>query len=216
MTRRTLTAAVAVLVLLAGKASGQTTSGNPTSPSAQTATKPWSFTASAYTYLAPDSQNYVNPNFTADRGRLHLEARYNYEDLKTGSLWVGRNFKFGDKLTLEVTPMVAAVFGNLNGIAPGYNLSLSFWKVELFSQTEYVFDLQDRSGNFSYTWSELTYSPVDWFWTGVVVQRTKAYQSDLDTHQGLLAGFSYKKVDFTAHVFGWSEPTVVLAFAVSF
>jgi hypothetical protein len=81
-----------------------------------------------------------------------------------------------------------------------------------------VFDLQDRSGNFLYMWSELTYSPIDWFRTGLVIQRTKAYQTELDTQRGLLAGFSYKKVDFTAHVFnvGWSEPTVVLAFAVNF
>jgi hypothetical protein len=217
MTRRTLTAAVAALVLLAGKASGQT-SANPAAPSPQTATNPWSFTASAYTYLVPESQNYVNPNFTADRGWLHLEARYNYESLKAGSLWVGRNFQVGDKLALGVTPMVGAVFGDLNGIAPGYNLSLSYWKVEFSSQTEYVFDLQDRSGNFSYTWSELTYSPVDWFRTGLVIQRTKAYQTELDTQRGLLAGFSYKKVDFTAHVFnvGWTDPTVVLAVVVNF
>ena len=218
MTRRILKAVVAVLFLLGGKASGQTTSSGPAVPPAQTVTNPWSFTASAYTYLVPESQNYVNPNFTADRGWFHFEARYNYEALRAGSLWVGRNFQFGDKLALEVTPMVGAVFGDLNGIAPGYNLSLSFWKVELFSQTEYVFDLQDRSGNFFYTWSELTYSPVDWFRTGLVVQRTKAYQTDFDLQRGLLAGFSYKKVDFTAHVFnvGWTDPTVVLAVGVNF
>ena len=217
MTRRILTAVAAVLFLLGGKAWGQTSSG-ATAPSPQTAANPWSFSASAYTYLVPDSENYVNPSFTADRGRLHLEARYNYEAIRAGSLWVGHNFQVGDKLTLELTPMVGAVFGDLNGIAPGYNLSLSCWKLELFSQTEYVFDLQDRSGNFLYTWSELTYSPVDWFRTGLVVQRTKAYQTDLDTQRGLLAGFSYKKVDFAAHVFnwGWTDPTVVLSVAVNF
>jgi hypothetical protein len=217
MSRRTLGHVAAVLVLLAAKASGQT-SGSAIAPSPPTATNPWSFSASAYTYLVPDSQNYVNPNFTADRGRLHLEARYNYESLRAGSLWAGHNFRFGDKLAFELTPMVGAVFGDLNGIAPGYNLALSWWKLELFSQTEYVFDLQDSSGNFFYTWSELTYSPVDWFRTGLVVQRTKAYQTELDTQRGVLAGFSYKKVDFAAHVFnlGWSDPTVVLSLAVNF
>ena len=218
MARSTLTTVVAALVLLAGNASGQTTSSSPTAPAPQTPMNPWSFNASAYTYLVPDSQNYVNPNFTADRGWFHLEARYNYEALKAGSLWVGYNFQVGSKLALEVTPMVGAVFGDLNGIAPGYNLSLSFWRVELSSQSEYVFDVQDRSGNFFYTWSELTYSPVDWFRTGLVVQRTKAYQTELDIQRGLLAGFSYKKVDFTTHVFnfGWTDPTVVLAVAVNF
>jgi hypothetical protein len=215
---RALTALSAALVFLTANALGQTAPGTPQGTSPEPTTNPWAFNASAYTYLLPDDRNYVNLNFTADRSWLHLEARYNYEAQKAGSMWVGRNFSFGDKLTLEVTPMIGGVFGDLNGIAPGYNLSLSYWKVELSSQSEYVFDLEDRSGNFFYTWSELTYSPVDWFRTGLVVQRTKAYETELDIQRGLLAGFSYKKIDFTAHVFnfGWTDPTVVLAVGVNF
>ena len=49
--------------------------------------KRWSFSGSAYTYFVPDSHEYVQPTFTADRGWLHLETRYNYEDLETGSAW---------------------------------------------------------------------------------------------------------------------------------
>ena len=56
----------------------------------------WSFSASAYTYAVPDDSNYVQPTFTADRGWLHLEARYNYEALDTGSAWIGYNFS-GDE-----------------------------------------------------------------------------------------------------------------------
>jgi len=215
---RTLTVLSAALVFLAANASGQITPGTPTAPSPEPTTNPWSFNATAYTYLLPDDRNFVNPNFTADRSWLHLEARYNYEAQKAGSLWLGRNFSFGEKLVLAVTPMVGGVFGDLNGIAPGYNLSLSYWKVELSSQSEYVFDLESRSGNFFYTWSELTVSPVDWFRAGLVVQRTKAYETELDIQRGLLAGFSYKKVDFAVHVFnfGWTDPTVVLAVGVNF
>jgi hypothetical protein len=70
-----LTAVAAAAVLLAVNASGQTTSSLP-GPSPEAATDSWSFTASAYTYLVPDSQNYVKPNLAADRGWLHPEARY--------------------------------------------------------------------------------------------------------------------------------------------
>jgi len=215
---RTLAAVAAALVLLADHASGQATTSSPPGSSPQAATSPWSFTASAYAYLVADSRNYVNPNFTADRGWFHLEGRYNYEAFKAGSLWVGRNFKAGEKLGLAVTPMVGGVFGDLTGIALGYNLSLSYAKVELSSQCEYVFDTQDRSRNFFYTWSELSYSPLDWFRAGLVVQRTKVYKTDLNIQRGLLAGFSYKKLDFTTYVFnfGWTDPTVVLAVGVNF
>jgi len=218
MMARSLAAMIAATLLMASRMSGQAPSSPPPSPSPVADENSWSYTASLFTYVLPDSDNYVNPNFTADHGGLHLEARYNYEAQKAGSLWVGHNFTVGDKLALAVTPMVGGVFGNLAGVAPGCNWSLSYWKLELSSQNEYVFDLREKSGNFLYTWSELSYSPVEWFRTGMVVQRTKAYQTDFDVQRGLFAGFSYKRLDFATYVFnfGWTDPTVVVSVAVNF
>ncbi len=180
--------------------------------------KAWSFGASAYTYIVPDSREYVQPTFTADHKWLHLEARYNYENLETGSAWVGYNFGGGEKLEWEFTPMLGGVFGNTTGVAPGYRGSLSWWKLGLYSEGEYVIDAGTRSGNFFYTWSELTFSPVDWLRLGLVAQRTKAYHTDLDIQRGFLVGVSYKSIDFTTYVFnlGWTDPTVVLALGVKF
>ena len=180
--------------------------------------KEWDFYASVYGYLVPESRDYVNPNFTADHGALHLEARYNYEALETGSVWVGYNLNFGEKLTFEIAPMLGGVFGDLTGIAPGYSLLLSYSRFALSSQSEYFFDPGNSSENFFYTWSELTYSPWDWLRAGMVVQRTKAYKSDLDIQRGFLVGVTYKRVDFTTHVFnlGWTDPTVVLAMGFTF
>src|ERR1043166_8855569 len=61
----------------------------------------WSFSAYATTYVVPDFQEYVQPTFTADRDWLHLEARYNYENLHTSSMWLGYNFSGGEKLEWE-------------------------------------------------------------------------------------------------------------------
>src|SRR5262245_2731577 len=85
----------------------------------------WSFSTSVSAYFVPDSPDYVSPVFMADRGRLHLEARYNYEALETASLWAGCNFSFGEKLVFEITPMLGAVFGDMRGVAPGCRFSLS-------------------------------------------------------------------------------------------
>ena len=79
----------------------------------------WDYAFSAATYLVRNDREYVNPTFTADRNWLHLEARYNYEALKTGSLWLGYNFSLGEKLTLEATPMVGGVFGDITGFSCG-------------------------------------------------------------------------------------------------
>ena len=180
--------------------------------------KAWSLSVSAYTYIVPDSRDYVQPTLTADRGWLHLEARYNYEALDTGSAWVGYNFSGGEKLAWEFTPMLGGVFGDTAGIAPGYKGSLSWWKLELYSEGEYVFDTRESSDSFFYNWSELSVSPVDWFRVGLAAQRTKLYHTDIDIQRGFLVGFSYKKVDFTTYVFnlGWTDPTVVLAVSVGF
>jgi hypothetical protein len=182
------------------------------------AERDWSFSASVYTYIVPEGDDYAQPTVTADRDWLHLEARYNYEALKTGSAWVGYNFSGGEKLAWEFTPMIGGVFGDLNGVAPGYEGSLSWWKLELYSEGEYVFDTADSSGNFFYTWSELSLAPVDWFRFGLVVQRTKVYQTDFDIQRGLLVGFSYRKVDLTTYVFNPddSQPTWVVAVALNF
>jgi hypothetical protein len=50
------------------------------------------------------------------------------------------------------------------------------------------------------------------------MQRTQAYKTDLDVQRGLLVGFTYVMLDFTAYVFnlGWDSPTIVLSSAVKF
>ena len=180
--------------------------------------KAWSFYASVYTYIATGDKTYAQPTITADRNWLHLEARYNYEDLQTGSLWVGYNFRVGDKLSLEFTPMLGGVFGDTTGLAPGYKGSVSWWKLELYSEGEYVYAPGSSADSFFYNWSELTFSPVDWFRFGIVTQRTRVYASDRDIQRGPLFGFSFRQFDLAAYVLSPDahNPTVVVAVAVQF
>jgi hypothetical protein len=179
---------------------------------------PWAFSLTATGYVVPGGPSYLSPDFSADRGWLHLEARYNYEALETGSLWAGYNFSAGKKLVLDVTPMFGGVFGDLNGVAPGYLLTLSYKRVQLYSSGEYVFDTQNRGGNFLYSWNQITYSPLKWLQVGLVSQRTRVYHTSLDVQRGVLVGFTHKKVNFTTNVFnfGWTTPTEVLSLGVNF
>jgi hypothetical protein len=193
----------------------------PVQPAAQSESSDdnaWSFSAAAYTYIVGDDDNYVQPTFTADRGWLHLEARYNYEAFDTGSAWFGYNFSGGETLAWEITPMIGGVFGDTDGVAPGYKGSLSWWKLELYSEGEHVFDAAESSDNFFYNWSELTLAPVEWFRFGLVTQRTRAYASDRDIQRGLLLGVSYKTLDLGAYFFNPDdeEPTYVISVGLSF
>lgn len=141
--------------------------------------------------------NYVQPAFTADRDWLHLEARYHYEAPDTASAWVGYNFSGGERLSWALTPMVGGVFGDTDGIAPGYKGSLSWKKLAFYSEGEYVFDAGDTADSFFFNWSELSLAPVESFRFGLVTQRTRAYKADRDIQRGLLAGFSFKKLSVT-------------------
>jgi len=178
----------------------------------------WSFAAAGYGYIVPDDESYFSPTFRADRGWVHLEARYNYEDRNTGSIWLGYNLSFGEKLVLDATPMVGGIFGNTAGVAPGYLFNLSYKKLSLYSEGEFVFDVKNDNSNFFYNWNELSYAPREWVRFGLASQRTRAYQTPLDVQRGFFAGFTYKRVDFTTYVFnaGWTDPTVVLAMGFKF
>jgi hypothetical protein len=208
---------LAPLVLLVGHGLAQTTNGSASDSDDATA-KQWLFSLSTFGYLVPHDQSYGSPIFTADHRWLHLEARYNYEDQETGSLWAGYNLSVGDQLVFEATPMLGAVFGNTTGIAPGCELALSYKKVELSTESEYVYDPSDSKNSFFYSWNELVYSPTDWFHAGLVAQRTRAYHTPLDVQRGFSVGFSHKNLDFTTYVFnaGWTDPTVVLALSFTF
>ena len=189
-----------------------------TNPSDDGDEQVWSFSASASYIAPPDDSNYVQPTFTADRGWLHLEARYNYEAVEAGSAWLGYNFSGGTRLAWEITPMIGGVFGDTTGIAPGYKGVLGWWKLELYSEGEYVFDAGSSSDNFFYNWSELTLAPVEHVHFGLVTERTRAYQTDRDIQRGVLAGVSFKRVDVTGYVFDPDDDhsTFVLAVEVTF
>jgi hypothetical protein len=207
----------AVIFLAASQVAAQVKGREP-SESDSTAANQWEFSLLTSGYLVPNGQSYVSPVFTADHQWLHLEARYNQEYQKTGSLWAGYNFATGDQIVLEITPMIGAVFGNTTGVAPGCNISVTRKRLQLSAQAEYVFNMDNRTASFFYTWDELIYSPTDWFHAGLVAQRTRAYHTDLDVQRGFSAGVAHKKMDFTAYIFnaGWTSPTVVLALSFSF
>ena len=179
---------------------------------------PWSFSLTADGYVVPHSEFFISPTFIADHDWLHLEVRYNDEDQQTGSAWIGYNFSVGHRLVLEATPMIGGIFGNTTGIAPGYEVSVSYKKLSLASSGEYVFDTREPSRSFFYSWPELTYSPAEWLRVGLVAQRTKTYHTSLDTQRGFLVGFSHEKFQFTTYIFnpGWLKPTVVFEAGVNF
>src|SRR5262249_6569629 len=131
---------LAGVLLIAGRVLSQEATPNASTNHKTQTNPPWEVSFTLDGYLLPDGTDYASPIVAADRSGLHLEARYNYEDRRTGSLWAGYNFSAGEKLLFRITPMIGGVFGRTTGIAPGCEASLSYKRVELSISNEYVFD----------------------------------------------------------------------------
>jgi hypothetical protein len=161
---------------------------------------------------------FILPVYQVNKDWLHLEARYNYEDRNTFSAWFGYNFSGGNKFEYTITPMVGGIAGNTNGIAPGLEMDFNFYGFELYSESEFVFDLQDSEASFYYNWTDFSYSPNDWLWFGLSLQRTKLYETDLEIQRGLLLGGEYRWFGLSGYLYnlGWDDPYFIITLSVSF
>ena len=161
----------------------------------------WSFSASGYFYYIPYERNFVLLTGIAEHKSLHLEARYNYEDLNTASVFTGWKFEAGNELAFTAIPLIGFAFGNTSGTVPGVELELSYKIFDFYSETEYLLDLSGGENNFLYTWAELGLSPFEHLRTGLSIQRTRVYQTDFDLQRGVFVEYSFWKLTAGAHYF---------------
>ncbi len=154
----------------------------------------WNFSAWAELFIIPEDREYFNPTFYVRHNSLHLEARYNYEDVNTASVWAGRRFKFGKTVRFVIVPLAGVVFGNTNGLAPGLELEIMYKKFDFYAESEHVFDLGEQENNFSYMYSELAVRPAQPLRTGLIAQRTRLFESERELQRGVFAEYYFKKL----------------------
>ena len=193
---------IAATAILFGVADGVAQQGGVVSaPSSTAGPAGWTFDLSASYYSFRDQDDFMLAVLRVDRGQLHLEARYNYEAQNSGSLFVGWKFSGGEKLTWEVTPILGVVFGQKQGIAPGFEAAIGYGIVDFYTESEYVRDTEVKEDSFTYSWNELGITPLEWLRFGIVTQRSMAYQSDRDIQRGFLAQFMVRKVTVGFYIF---------------
>jgi hypothetical protein len=174
----------------------------------------WSVLVDTYLYLEADDL-LLMPVVWADRGALHLEARFQYEDLRTASLWAGRRFTAGTGVELELIPMAGVVFGRTTGVAPGLGVSVSWRALEFYSENEYVFDVRDSSRNFGYNWSELGWQLHPSFRAGLAAQRTEEHRGARWVDRGVFGTVSQGNADVTFYWFNLEPGTRFAAVALT-
>ena len=201
---------VAGLLATAGRARAAETE-TPETPA-------WRANASIYRYVVPEEPDFTMAVAAVDFGRVHFEGRYNYEGLNAASLFAGFDVAAGERVRLAMTPMLGVVFGDLHGLIPAVRLTLAWWKLDLYTESELVIDVEDAGASFVYDWSELAISPWSWLRAGIVAQRNRVLRTPLDIQRGLFVGVTIKfaTVSFYELNAGWTDPTYIAALGLAF
>ena len=162
----------------------------------------WSGELSAYFYFIKGDK--IPPTFSgiADHGSLHLEARYNYEDKNSLSVFAGYNVEkeFG-KFDVTLTPMAGMVVGHSNGILPGLEFNISYSTFTLYSENEYMLDFKGKEDYFFYSWTQLSTQTFKNVSAGVLAQSLRLYKTKFDVQRGIYAEYSKGKFTFDFYYF---------------
>jgi len=193
-------------------------------PAAQAPTHPaepppkWVTTLSTYWIEPPYQSGYASAIVTADKGPLHLEAHWAYEDRDTLSLFLGKSFPIAGDISGRVTPRLGVAGGDSSGLIPAINLGLDWKKLSFYTDFEYMIGLSSDTSDFLYSWTELQWAFSPRFSAGIVGQRTHTYAQDLEVDRGLMFSMALGKVRATGYFFNLDEshPYFTLAVGAGF
>ena len=163
----------------------------------------WEFGITAYPTIVRDGENFTSAIAVADRGALHLEARYNYESVGSRSAFVGWTFSGGETVTWELTPLAGGAWGDTRAFVPGFEAGAAWKRLDLYVEAEYVRDSGSRDDSYFYAWTELGFRPVEWLRLGIAGQRTRAYDNERDLQRGPFVQFTWSRVTIGGY---WFNP----------
>lgn len=154
-----------------------------------------------YYYVQPKNFGFVVPKISYEAaGNWYAEARYNYEEMQTGSLHIGKKISFKKLSGLEITPLMGICFGALNGASVGSSIGFSVDRFSFYSEPQYVYSFKDSLASYFYSWSEILYG-FSSFYGGVALQQTKTITQAHFFEPGIVAGFTLRNFDIPLYCF---------------
>jgi hypothetical protein len=144
----------------------------------------------------------------------HAEARYNYEEKSSFSIYAGKSFSDASRLLeYSLTPIIGGVMGRFKGASLGLNASVEYGDFFFASQTQLTCSLNSYNPGFFFGWHDVGYQPLEWLWFGYSLQQTVYGQSQYNRNEsGAMVGFDVGKWTFPVYVFNMldTNPYVVL------
>lgn len=134
-------------------------------------------------------------------GNWYMEGRYNYEALKTMSVYAGKVFEKKSAISYSVSPVIGAVIGEFKGGSIGVNNEANYKRLFFSSQFQYTFSIDDRTQNFFYSWSDLSYQAFNNIYAGISVQQTNIYGLQGKLEKGFFVKASVNKWTLPLYIF---------------
>ena len=178
----------------------------------------WEFALTAYPTFVRGGDTTTSVIGAADRGALHLEARYGYEAKDSRSAFAGWTFSGGESIAWEVTPLVGAAWGPLRAFVPGVEASVAWGRLDFYVEAEFVRDRRNSADSYDYAWSELGFRALDWLRIGAVGQRTRSYGGERDFQRGPFAQATFGRATVGCYWFnpGAKDQVVVASIGMTF
>ena len=132
------------------------------------------------------------------------EARYNYDEVNTFSLYAGHTFSGNGNLSWQATPLIGGLMGEMTGGSLGMHFGMDFRKMFFSSQSQYSFSLENGTDRYFFSWSELGYEATKWLYAGVAVQQTNLYRVKGRLEPGCMVGFSIRNWTIPLYAFNAS------------
>lgn len=151
--------------------------------------------------VIPQTWMYIND--------YYIEARYNYEDQKTVSLYFGKAFTIDKIAEYEITPMIGVVVGKTNGISPGLNFQLEYKRFSTFTQCQYTFDFNRSANSFFWNWSGFDISISKYIGVGGSVQVFEPNKGNGVYRAGPMLSFRQNSFSIEAYVYNfWQQKPI--------
>jgi hypothetical protein len=178
----------------------------------------WELALTAYPTVVRGGENYTSAIAAADRGPLHLEARYNYESVGARSAFVGWTFSGGESVTWELTPLLGGAWGTTQAFVPGLEATVAWGPLDFYVEAEYVRDNNEQTASYTYAWTELGLRPIEWLRVGIAGQRTRIYSGDREFQRGPFAQVTWRHFTIGGYWFnpGSNEQVFVGMIGVTF
>ena len=155
-----------------------------------------------YFTRAAGSEAMMTPmaNYTTSKN-WYGEARYNFDELNTLSLYAGKKFSGNGNLSWEATPLLGGLIGQMNGGSVGLHFGMDYRKLFFASQSQYSFSVENNIDKYFYNWSEVGYNATSWLYAGLALQQTNVYKMTGKLEPGCMIGFSIGKWTIPLYAF---------------